>query len=114
MNSLRYDRLRRSVERLFVKPETAGMKLVHASLGLCTESGEIGTTVKAAWIYNKPIELDELEKEIGDCLFYLEAICQATGTDFGRCVDSVCRKLEKRYPNGYTDAAAVARADEGA
>lgn len=103
---------RRNVDELFVKPEGFKERLAHAALGACTEAGEIGSSVKAVWIYGRQIDFDNLIEEVGDCLFYLQAIGLECGFDLDDAMRENIAKLRKRYPNGYSDKAANERADK--
>lgn len=107
-----HEEFRDNVENLFVKPFDPVGRMVHASLGICTEAGEIGTTVKAHWIYGRPVDYGNLIEEIGDLLFYIEALCQTIGVEMNDCMAANVAKLRKRYPNGYSDQAANERADK--
>jgi hypothetical protein len=67
---------------------------------------------KKAFIYGKPLaELDFMGclVRIQLCLYFLSSKLRTTRTDVQ---EENMAKLEKRYPMGYTDAAAQARADK--
>ena len=102
----------RNVGELFVKPEGHQERLAHAALGVCTEAGEIGSSVKAFWIYGREIDYYNVIEEVGDCLFYLQAIGREMGFDLDDAMRENIAKLRKRYPNGYSDKAANERADK--
>lgn len=87
--------------------------LIHAIMGICGEAGELLDTVKKSTIYRKPLDLENIKEEIGDCLFYLEQLCQATGFTMEQCRDANIAKLSKRYPNfEYTNQKAQERLDK--
>lgn len=111
MNTV-YDQFRANVQRLFVKPQDKTGRMVHAALGLNTEAGEIGTDIKAKWIYGREIDLDAVLYEAGDCLFYLDAILCELGFTLEDAMVANIAKLKMRYPNGYSDEAANSRKDE--
>ena len=100
------------VRRLFVKPTDKVGRITHATLGVLTEAGELGTTAKAHWIYGKELDVENVEEEIGDALFYLQALATECGLNLDGCMDANVRKLKKRYPDGYSDQAAKERADK--
>lgn len=104
---------RENVDRLFVKPETSRGRMVHAALGIATEAGEIGTTIKAYWIYGKPLDVTNLIEEVGDLLFYVQALANEAGFTLEDCMEANVEKLILRYPDGYSDQAAIERADKG-
>jgi len=100
------------VDRLFVNRSRDIEGLLHAAIGISGEGGELIDTVKKSWVYAKPLDRQNLLEEIGDLLFYTQAMCNLIGIDFKTAIDHNCAKLLRRYPNGYTNEAANARADK--
>jgi len=107
-----YQEFSANVRRLFVKPDGETHKLVHASLGIGSEAGELQSAVKAFWIYNRELDEGNVIEEIGDLLFYIEALCQVCDLSIPDCMVANIAKLRKRYPQGYSDQAANERADK--
>lgn len=72
--------------------------LAYVVLGLNGEAGEVAEKVKK--IYRDhggkiaPEKLEELEKEIGDVLWYLAGTCTELGIDLGRVAE---RNLDKLF-----------------
>lgn len=97
-----------------------GMDLLHATLGISGEAGEIVDTIKKSIIYGKVIDSANLKEELGDLMWYISllvhALADITGDTPARCLDSVLEenvtKLAKRYPNLYTNDDAILRADK--
>ena len=90
------------------------LDLVHMALGIAGESGELVDAVKKSFAYNKPLDVVNMREELGDILFYVQGMLNCLGTEF-TLADLVAlnkKKLSKRYPVGYSDAAAIARADK--
>ena len=90
------------------------LNLVHMVLGIAGESGELVDAVKKSFAYNKPLDLVNIYEELGDILFYVQGMLNFLGAEF-TLADIVAlntKKLSKRYPTGYSDAAAIARADK--
>lgn len=100
-----------------LKPlETDSENLLHCAVGCSTEAGEHLSTVKKIYFYGKEIDGDVFEnivEELGDMLFYLVGACNTIGVTLGEVADENRKKLEKRYPSGYSDRDALARADKG-
>src|SRR3569833_2559 len=97
------------VERLFKSPVEDQPMLsgtLHAAVGISGEAGEIIDTVKKAWVYNQPLDKDNLIEEVGDIMYYIQALCNECGFSLTYCIDQNRDKLLKRYPNGYSDQAA--------
>lgn len=98
--------------RLFkADKENINMQL-HAAVGIIGEAGELIDNVKKTWVYNKPQDLENIKEEMGDILFYFTAMCSLHGFTIEQLEEANMAKLNKRYPTGYTDAAAQARADK--
>ena len=86
--------------------------LWHAATGIATEAGELLDAVKKHVVYNKPLDVENMKEEFGDFEFYYRKALMIMA--FSRTVIQQYNivKLEKRYPAGYTDGAAQARADK--
>lgn len=111
---------------IFVASRTKEMgnkrdNILHAALGCGTEAGELLTTAKKMWVYNQGLDTQQkdgqtneanLIEEVGDLLFYAQMLCNHLNIDMRRVMEENTAKLEKRYPAGYSDAAAAARADK--
>ncbi len=93
------------VDRLFVKPDDTLGKILHASVGIAGEAGEILDAVKKAWIYQAELDNQNLLEEVGDSLFYLQALAIHCGFTLEDAMRANIEKLSKRYPQGYTDQA---------
>lgn len=100
------------VNRLFIKPDEKMGLMVHASMGIAGEAGEVIDAVKKTWIYGKPLDRENILEECGDLLFYISALLTQTGYTLDDAMNANMDKLKKRYPEGYTDEAAIARADK--
>lgn len=87
--------------------------LLHALLGLAGEVGELIDPVKKAMFYGKPLDVENITEETGDLLWYIAGpLCRALGADLGEIAAANVAKLRARYPDRYTDAAAIERADK--
>lgn len=82
----------------------------HGIIGLVTESSELADALLAA-VRDRNEELDEvnIKEEIGDCLWYLQTIATALGTTLEECAHINTAKLKKRYPDKFTEDAAINR-----
>ena len=111
------------VSRLF-KPGEDVMKtltpdkieLAHAVFGISGEGGEVLDQIKKHIFYNKPLDMDNVVEELGDTEFYLEALRSKLDITREQTLEANMQKLVKadnaRYKNGYSDDAAIARADK--
>lgn len=87
--------------------------LIHMTLGICGEAGELLDGVKKAVIYRKPLDRENIVEELGDLEFYLEGLRQGCGITREETIEANIKKLGKRYEAfKYSDQAAQTRADK--
>lgn len=87
--------------------------LLHALMGLTSEVGELADPIKKAMMYGKPLDVENIKEEAGDLLWYIAGpLCAALGCTLEELAAANADKLKKRYPEKYTDQAAIARADK--
>ncbi len=98
------------VEGVVILPEM--YDLLHATLGISGEAGELLDAVKKSFIYNKELDFVNAKEELGDILWYVALACRTLGVSFDEIMQMNIDKLTKRYPEKYTDAAAAERADK--
>lgn len=106
------NQFRDHVLRLFIKPEDIQGRMVHASMGIAGEAGEVVDAVKKTWIYGKQLDRENILEECGDLLFYIQALLTENGFTLDNAMAHNVAKLSIRYPEGYTDQAAIDRADK--
>jgi len=87
--------------------------LLHGTVGVAGEAGELLDAVKKHVIYNKPLDRENVIEELGDLEFYMEQVRQNLGITRQETLDANIAKLSVRYASlTYTDAAAQKRADK--
>lgn len=86
--------------------------LLHMLIGLQGEVGELTDAIKKAIIYRKPIDLENVNEELGDIEFYLEGLRQALNTTREITLHLNIEKLTKRYGEKYSDRLAALRLDK--
>jgi len=89
-------------------------ELVFAALELTAEAGEVANLVYKAAFQQHPIDLEHLKEEIGDALWGMAVLCDAGGFTLDDVMEANIAKLRKRYPNGWTREASLARVDHSA
>lgn len=90
--------------------------LLHMAVGISGEAGELLDAVKKHTVYNKDINRENIVEELGDLEFYMEGLRQNLKISREETLEANIHKLatgkNARYKDGYTDAAAQARADK--
>lgn len=100
------------VRDLFKPMDKAVLTQLHAAVGISGEAGELIDAVKKSWAYGKPLDEANVKEELGDILFYVQAMCNQFNWSFSEVINENIAKLYKRYSNGYSDQAAIDRADK--
>lgn len=75
--------------------------LANWALGLCGEAGEVSEPIKKYLFHGKPLDRDALLRELGDVLWYAEAMAQTLGSTLGDVADVNISKLDARWPSGF-------------
>lgn len=88
------------------------LNILHWSLGLSGEVGELVDTVKKHVFYNQPFDMVNAKEELGDILFYVAAMASEIGLSLEEVMEANKAKLELRYKDGYSDEAAKSRFDK--
>ena len=84
-------------------------RLLHATLGLVTESGEFADSVKRSLFYKQEYDRTNAIEELGDVMWYIALAIDILGTSFDEVMEKNIAKLAKRYPDKYTDYHALNR-----
>lgn len=85
------------------------IRLLHAAIGLCTETGEIQDQLKKAVFYGKPLDKVNLAEELGDVFWYMAIMSDALGVSFADIMAKNIAKLKTRYGSKFTENAALNR-----
>lgn len=83
--------------------------LKESLIGLSEEVGELQSMYKKALFHGHPLVKQEAEKELGDILWYLTAICALGGYSLEEVAKANIEKLKKRYPEGFSNEASINR-----
>ena len=86
--------------------------VLHAALGLSSEAGEVATTIKKWLAYGQPLDVNNIVEELGDILWFIALMCKTLGIDMDDIAVSNIAKLYARYPDAFSDMAAMERADK--
>ncbi len=85
------------------------IRLLHAGIGFATETGEFLNALKKAIFYGKPVDLVNVAEEVGDIMWYVALACNSLGVDLEDVMQRNIAKLQVRYPNKFSEAAALNR-----
>lgn len=100
------------VQRLF-KPGEFADQLIHATLGISGEAGELVDSVKKTVFYNRPLDRENFIEELGDLEFYMQALRNLLGIPRDQILQANMDKLNKRYASGgFSSKEAQERADK--
>lgn len=86
--------------------------LVHCAVGICTESGELLSSIKKSLFYGRDVDNENIKEEIGDLMWYIQNLCTERGWDLEEILSENIRKLQIRYPEKFTPEQATMRLDK--
>ena len=86
------------------------VRLLHASLGLCTESGEVLDSVKKFVFYGQEIDRENIIEEAGDILWYTAILAKFCGFHtLDEFMLANKAKLTARYGDTWSQESALNR-----
>ena len=85
------------------------VRLLHAMIGLCTETGEFQDSLKKHIFYGKEIDKVNLKEEMGDLCWYIAIALDELGLSFEEIMQTNIDKLKARYGEKFTEQAALNR-----
>lgn len=77
-------------------------QILCSCLGIAGEAGELIDNIKKAIYHQKVIPDVELQKELGDLLWYIALLCDSKGWNMNDIARLNVEKLIKRYPAGFS------------
>ena len=84
-------------EKTAIYPEEA--QIVYPALGLAGEAGEVANKVKKM-IRDDRLDRDAIASELGDCLWYIAALCRDLNVDMASVARKNLDKLSMRKQKG--------------
>lgn len=85
------------------------VRLLHAAMGLSTESAELLDAFKKHLFYGKHLDIINFREELGDILWYVALALDELDVSFETCARLVIDKLRVRYPERFTEQRAENR-----
>jgi len=87
------------------------LMVIWNAIGLAGEAGEVAEIVKKGIFHQHGLDKGKLFKELGDCLWYIAALCTKLGWDMEDVMAYNIDKLRERYPEGYRPEDSLKRVD---
>lgn len=84
-------------------------RLLHAALGMQTETAEFSDAIKKSLFYGKPLDVVNLKEELGDLFWYVAIAIDELDTSIDAEMDRVIAKLKLRYPEKFSSENALNR-----
>lgn len=88
-------------------------RVFHAIIGKATEAGELLSALHEAVFLAMPLDLTNLAEEVADGWWYDGVLIDECGWDVEKMQQMLIAKLQKRYPEGFTEKDAQERDLEG-
>lgn len=85
--------------------------LLNMTVGICGEGGELADTIKKHVYHGHDFDREGAAKELGDILWYVANLAEVLEYDLSVIAEMNIEKLRKRYPEGFSTAASIARVD---
>lgn len=85
------------------------VRLLHAAIGMCTETGELQDQLKKHIFYGKPLDTTNLVEEMGDLMWYVGIMCDTLKVSLEDVMIKNIAKLKARYPEKFTEDKALNR-----
>lgn len=82
-----------------------------AALGLCGEAGEVADHIKKVEGHGHTLDAKYIIKELGDILWYVSQMADVFGVDLETVAFENIKKLQARYPDGFSAEASIKRKD---
>lgn len=90
-------------------PSSQNEALSLGAMGLSGEAGEVTDYLKKVIFHQHPMEIEKLKSELGDVLWYIAYIAEASGLSLQEILNANLDKLRKRYPDGWSEQRSINR-----
>jgi NTP pyrophosphatase (non-canonical NTP hydrolase) len=87
-------------------------RLINGALGLSGEAGEVVDIIKKHVQFNKQLDINKLKEELGDLMWYINLILFDINSNIEEIMEINKIKLDKRFPNKFSEEQALKRQDE--
>lgn len=83
--------------------------LSNMIMGILGETGEVSDILKKYLYQGHDLDIDHIEEEIGDVMFYIANLCNILNLDLEDILECNYNKLLKRYPEGFSEERSINR-----
>lgn len=111
MNDLMFNQYQEMAGRTSGAGREGTQRKLIAALGLAGEAGEFANLIKKIAAHGHNISSHDLMDELGDVLWYLAEAATACGIKLDDIAQYNIEKLNKRYPDGFSQERSINRAD---
>jgi NTP pyrophosphatase (non-canonical NTP hydrolase) len=80
---------------------TPQQALSNYAMGLAGETGEVLEPLKKHLFHDKTLNVEDVQRELGDVLWYTAALANTLGLDLTETLAVNVAKLRARYPDGF-------------
>ena len=88
--------------------------LANGAMGLCGESGEVADLIKKHLFQGHELNRVKVVEELGDVFWYGALIAEAVGATLSEVMLTNRKKLEERYPDGFSKERSIHREENNA
>lgn len=109
MSKPEFDYIDEAFKTLSLEMHDFDRHMLHAAIGIATESGELLDALKKSIFYGRELDRTNLIEEMGDLFWYCAIMCHQLGVSFEDVQQVNIAKLRKRYGGAFTSEAAINR-----
>jgi NTP pyrophosphatase (non-canonical NTP hydrolase) len=99
----------KTLSEKFFATDTKNQKLLHAVIGLSTESGELLDQMKKVVYYGKELDRVNIKEELGDLMWYMAILMRELDLDMDDVLEVNINKLRTRYGEKFNSEGALNR-----
>lgn len=88
-------------EEIAARATGTDIRILHAIIGISTESGELNDALKKALFYGRPMDKVNLIEEAGDLLWYTAVLLNECDVSFEEVMERNIAKLRTRFPDKF-------------
>jgi NTP pyrophosphatase (non-canonical NTP hydrolase) len=90
---------------------TGDSKVVEGAMGVSSEGGEVLDLIKKWQFQGHDLDLEEVQRELGDVLWYMAELIDGLGLNFETILLKNLKKLKARYPDGFNSDKSINRSE---